>query len=302
MKKYTVRILTYDFHREVELDQSRFDELQQAQQCLHEAYAIEVKYEILRLNYLDLEKECLNITSDYILRDYNSQIDTSHKFGCDIHLAFNRRMINLLTSTKLYCDQIKGHIRKIIPNDQVTVDSIFLAESKKHYEFRFMEKLRNHVQHAGLATHSVSINSRLTSERKQEYKISIFSHKTELERNRNGNRDTSYKQVLNDMPEKVELMNFSRVYVESINKIHCDIRQLLVQKVEEFRQLIEKQIEECKSLNYSSSQELRAVCNQDLEVIDIVPLVLESDDFRKELAIKNKRLIDLTKKYVSSSV
>ena len=66
--KYSVHVLTIGSYPEIKIDQAKFDELKQARKCLYEALAIEEKYELLLSNYLDLEKECLNVTADNMVR------------------------------------------------------------------------------------------------------------------------------------------------------------------------------------------------------------------------------------------
>ena len=100
--KYTICIWAFGSHPEIEITQARFDEIKQAKNCLFAALSIEEKYELLLSNYLDLEKEYLNITSNYMVRDLKGYEDFF-----DIRLLFNRKIVNLLTSAKLYIDQIQ---------------------------------------------------------------------------------------------------------------------------------------------------------------------------------------------------
>ncbi len=306
--RYTIQVWTLDSYPEnkIEIDQPKFDELRHAQKCLSVALAIEENYDLLLSNYLDLEKECLNVAADYMVRTSTEYTDLF-----DIRLAFNRRIVNFLTSTRLYKDQITNHIEAWIPNDKNTLEkvkSLFLVESKACFEYRFMETLRNHVQHHSLAVRSILVERKLTSfveeEREWEFKTRIFTNKLNFDNDKSLNKQD--KQVLNEMPEEVDLMYAARVYVESISKVHCDIRELLARKFGESRRLISMQIEDYKKISNGDSTGLYAVCSilkePINEVIEKFPLLLDWDDVRIRLSKKNERLINLRKRFVSSSV
>lgn len=299
--KYTIRVWALGAYPELSIDEEKFNNLKQARHCLSAALAIEEKYELLLSNYLDLEKECLSATSDYMVR---SSTDYSGFF--DIRLAFNRRVVNLLTSTKLYIDQIQQHVKGCCPdrldigND---VKSLFSAEYDKSFEYRFMEALRNYVQHRGLAVHSTSLGGKWTSHEEDgelEFKTRLFTLKTEVD------GDKAFKkQVLKEMQEKVDIINAVRVYVGSISKIHCEIRTLVTTASEASRYLILESINEYEALNGSKSiglNAIRSISKEPVdEVIEKIPLLLEWDDIRLDLIKKNKSLANLNKWYVSNS-
>lgn len=302
--KYIIQVRTLDSYPEniIEVDQQKFDELRHAQKSLSVALAIEENYELLLSNYLDLEKECLNVAADYMVRTSTDYTDLF-----DIRLAFNRRIVNLLTSTRLYIDQIQKHIGACIPNDEnilEKVKSLFSVEYDACFEYRFMEALRNHVQHCGLAVCSILVERKRTpfvEDREWEFKTHTFTKKLNFDNNKKFK-----KEVLNEMPEEVDLMYAARVYVESISKIHCDIRELLAHKFGDSRRLISMQIEDYKKISNGDSTGLYAVCSILKEPINEVsekfPLLLDWDDVRIRLSKKNERLVNLRKRFVSSSV
>lgn len=298
--KYIIQIWALGAHPEIELDDEKFKKLKHARKCLSNALAIEEKYELLLSNYLDLEKECLIITSDYMVRS-----NAGYAGFFDIRLAFNRRIVNLLTSTKLYIDQIQQHVRACISDDDM-IDKIkksFSHEYDTCFEYRFMEALRNYVQHRGLAVHSTALGGRKVTNEKNcelEYKTKVLTHKSEVE------TDNAFKkQISNEMTEKVDLMYASRVYVESISRVHCYIRKLLGNVSESSRKLISHYINEYEEINNGNSVGLNAVSFNTKEPIDEavekIPLLLDWDDIRLNLITKNGELHNLRRKFVSGS-
>lgn len=299
--KYTIRIWALGLYPEIEITQIQFDEIKQARNCLSAALSIEEKYELLLSNYLDLEKECLNVISDYMVRHIKGYEDFF-----DIRLLFNRKIVNLLTSAKLYNDQIEQHVKACLPFDteiENKVKSLFSTEYESFFEYRFMYALRNYVQHRGLAVHSTTFGGKNIDHEEdweQEYKISVFTHKLELE------SDNAFKrQVTNEMPEKVDLIYASRAYIESISKVHCEIRNIIAKSVEESRDVILNAITDYKTINEGESLGLNVICSIPKEPIDEIvekfPLVLDWDDIRLSLLKTNSNLVNLKKRYVSSS-
>lgn len=298
---YAIQIWALGTYPQININKEEFDKLRQSRQCLSNALAIEEKYELLLSNYSDLEKECLNVTSDSMLRN-----DIGYANIFEIRLTFNRRIVNLLTSTKLYIDQIQQHVKACIPEDaDITekIKALFSNEYDAHFEYRFMEALRNYVQHRGLAVHSTMLGSRWTSHEDNgelEYTTRLFTHRSEVE------SDKAFKKsISNEMPEKVELIYACRIYIEAISKIHCYIRKLLVQVSESSRNLIAQNINEYEETYKKKPFGLSAVCfipKQPVnEILEKFPLLLEWDNIRIDLIKKNGELKNLRKRFVSSS-
>jgi hypothetical protein len=297
--KYIVRIPTLDITPEIEISSSEFEQIRNARSILSNALAIEEKYELLLSNYLELEKELLNISCEFMVKG-----DLSYTNFFDIQLTFNRRIVNLLTSTKLYIDQIKQHI-KLCLTDKNSADKIlalFSTEYNSHFEYRFMEALRNYVQHKGLAIHNIRFGSEELSTgdtQEDEYKITVSALKSKI------NSDAVFKKsVSNEMPDKVDLIYSTRVYVESISKIHYQIRQQITNICESSRTYLSTYIDKYAELNNHKTVGLEAVCleqqNHFNQTIEQVNMMLDWDDVRIGLINKNKHLVNLRKKFVSS--
>lgn len=300
--EYKITVLALGKHPAIDIDESTFEKIKQARICLNSIIAIEEKYQILFNNFIELEKECLNLTTDYML-DKNS--DYSGFF--DIKLAFNRRLINLLTSTKLYIDQIQPHVRSCLPNKEMLaeeVKALFSMEYDNNFEYRFMEALRNYVQHRSLAVHSTSHGGKWTTLDKSkglEFTSSFYTLRAEVE------NDSAFKKsVLSEMPEKVDLIYATRVYIESINRIHCAIRDMTCNQVNDSRALIESLTNDYVKTHNTKAVGLYAVASNDNQPIkksdERISLFLEWDDLRVGLQKKYGLLVNLHKRYVSNII
>lgn len=292
MKRYLIKCLCINKKNELEIDEKKFKDLKNANECLKDILSFEEKYELLLSNYYELEKECLIIASKYMI---NNNIEYEDMF--QIKLLLNQRIVNLLTVARLYIDQITKHTKNYINED---VKLLFSHEYDNSFEYRFMEALRNYVQHRGLAVHSFLLGSNWTSmeeDGEMRFRIEIFTDKNIID------KDKSFKkQVFEEMPEKVNLLYSIRAYLESISKIHCDIRSKLRNCVDNSRKLIEDSIEEYKNKYNEKNKTLSVVTIDDEKILDKFQLSLLWDDIRIKLEKKNEKLVNLKKRFVSNSV
>ena len=109
--KYLLSKAVLDKVPEIEITVEEYNEFQKARNILSNALAIEEKYEIVIANYLSFEKQILDTTADYMLREH---LDYSGFF--EIRLGLNICLVNLLTAAKLYVDQLNQNVRECIPN------------------------------------------------------------------------------------------------------------------------------------------------------------------------------------------
>ncbi|WP_447077369.1 hypothetical protein [Vibrio alginolyticus] len=280
---------------EIEISNEQFQSLYQSAEVLKAAMAIEEKYELVISNFLDLEKDSLAVSSDYMVRRSNNY---SEFF--DIRSTFNRRIVNLLTSTKLYIDQIQQHVKICNPELTACVKNEFSKEYDTLFEYRFMEALRNYVQHRGLAVHLVSHPAKWIEDDESllEFQTKIYTQKTNLE------GDKAFKKsVALEMPDKVELILSSRKYISAFSRVHSFIRSNIDTVVKSSRDLIESTINQYQDINDGESIGLCAVsfeADGRLDnIIERVPLFLSWDDVRIELTNRNRCISNLEKRYVS---
>jgi len=281
----------------ITIDSKRFALLKKSKHILSEALAMEEEYEMVISNYIDLEKESINVSVSNMVRNYRGHVDFF-----EARLALNRRFMNLLTSVRLYHDQLTAHCIACLPEEngvEERVKTLFSAEYDKNFDYRFMEALRNHIQHYGTAVHQVIFGARWTSHDDSgqlEFSSSFTAEKKFLD------SDGHFKkQVLNEMPDKVDLISASRSYIEALSSIHNNARQMISGSVTEARASIQKAIDEYKAANKDSVGLSAYVFNGDTRVEEI-PLFLNWDDVRIQLEKRNAHLVNLKKRYVTGQV
>ncbi|MFT6600700.1 MAG: hypothetical protein ACJATD_001555 [Alloalcanivorax sp.] len=288
---------------EIQLSKDRYIQLRDAKRTLDLAGAIEEKFDLLMSNYLELEKEVLSLTAESMVA--SSPI---YEGFADIRRILNRRVANLLTAAKLYVAHMRQNVKSCDPDSSELGKEVeFLFEQKYDgsFEYRFMEALRNHVQHCGLAIHRTTKPSKWVGEgdsRRRSLGLRIFSERATLEES--GKFKSS---VLGEMPENVDLLVAARSYVSSLSLIQGDIRTLIDGKVREARECLEEAIKQYKTENNGQATGLVAISyaeggGRPLKVIEKTSLLLDWDDVRIALSKKNRPAPGLDRSYVSGEI
>ncbi|PSW91239.1 hypothetical protein [Photobacterium iliopiscarium] len=283
------------------IDESEFEKLKLSREILLSAKAIEEKYDLLISNFLELEKEILSQLAEHMIFSQFSYQDMYN-----LRSVLNRRVANLLTSTRLYYDQIEKHVRTCMKGENKfgkEVKAYFCDEYDTNFEYRFMEALRNHVQHYGLAVHSLSLPSKWVGENESKQMINqlkINSTKDELSQNK------EFKSsVFSEMPEKVELTKAIRIYIGCFSNVHKRIRDLINFNVSLSRADIEDVIHRYKEVNAGDAIGISAYSVEEDDPssmpIDKISILLDWDNVRLNLNEKNQSSKNMSKWYVSGS-
>jgi hypothetical protein len=293
--RYFLRIGAIGRFPELEIEQERFEKLKASRPVLSHALAIEEKYEIIISNFLELEREATNASISEMVRN-----NIEYKDFFDVRLALNIRLVNLLTSVRLYTDQLSSHICACIPHEENTkteVKKLFSTEYDSSFEYRFMEALRNYVQHSGIPVHRISTGSKWTEldNRLLEYSLFFGSQKKELL------LDGGFKRkVLNEMPDEVNLKTATRTYIEAISRIHKQAREKIDEVIDTSRLYVDRAVRDYMVIHETEPLGLYAYEYQGTEKIDEVLFLTKWDDVRRDLVKRNGELVNLRKRYVSS--
>jgi len=283
---------------EIEIMPEEYAEFETAHNIISNALAIEEKYEILTVNYLDFERQILDTATNDMVRRH---LDYSDFF--DVRLSLNVRLVNLLTAARLYVDQLNNNVRECVPSvtdAKEVVKKFFSKGYDENKEYRFMEALRNYVQHRELPVHWTQQGGRWTSledDGSLEYYIELASQRSYLEEDGEFN-----KKVLSELDEKIDLKLATRYYLESISNVHESVRNMIAESVKSARELIEDAHRRYKAEHSESLVGLSACKWSNGRQISAMPLLLDRDDIRLKLQKRNKKIINLKKRRVTSSI
>lgn len=280
----------------LDISESRFLFLKSMKSILNEALEIEEKYEYVISNLIDLEKEAIEISvSDMISRP------REYTDFFEVKLRLNKRVSNLLSSIKLYLDKVGSHASRCLSDDidatKEKIEQLKSVQFDKNFNYRVMEALRNHSQHYGLLGHYVELKMGwVEKERKNlEHSVALVAEKTYFAKNKKFK-----KSLLDEIPDKLDLLSAMRSYIESLSSIHDSVRELVSSSVSAARFKIQEATEDYYKTNDKKGLSISAYKYLDDTKCDSVLLTLNWDDVRESLVRKNQNLISYSKKYVSS--
>lgn len=282
----------------IEITQEDYLTYQQARKVLSNCLAIEEKYEILISNYLEFEKQIMNRIVSNMIREEHGYSDLF-----TIRLKLNVCLVNLLTSARLYVDQLQQHVVACMPENSAvkkSIEALFSKEYDTYFEYRFMEALRNYVQHRGIPVHWISSGARWTNLSKDglmEYSIIVASLRSFLQ------EDTKFKKsVLDEIGDKVDLISSTRCYIESLSNVHEAVRQMIKTSVANARKLLEVAHSQYREVYDKSLVGLSVCLQSEDEIVEYFPLLLDWDDVRIKLQKRNRKLTNLKKRYATGKI
>lgn len=293
--RYLLRKAVLGAVPEIEISEDDFFQLKIAKQTLNSACAIEEKWEILVHNYLEFEKQLLEQATTNTVRP-----SLNHQNIFNDRMVLNACLVNLLTSTRLFLDQLAQDICDCVPGDPDASNILDLKRSEAYdncFEYRFMEALRNYTQHRGLPVHYFQPSSQWKSidgYKNMEFTVNIFAQREFLAED-----DVFKKEILDEMPEKVDLTIAARRYVELLSVVLDKARTLMLQSVMSARTTIENARQAYADVHGGNLLGLMAYEISESETVSSVYLGLDWDDVRKELQIRNKLYVNLSKRYAS---
>lgn len=141
----------------VELTADEFTALEKAMSQTLLRSALEEKFDIVLENFIELESSVIDANLRHMIRRH-FEYDQVHA----VRVLITRRLINLLTATKLYFDHVKNGAKAIerlagLPSG--TVRQKMATAEAEHFSVRFLIALRNVAQHSELPVSGISFNS-----------------------------------------------------------------------------------------------------------------------------------------------
>lgn len=231
-----------------ELEKSYFEEVKFAKDNIFQILDIEEKFNMLLENYYEFEKHRL----DTILK-HSFNRNTNWSYFRNITYQSNRRLLNLLSTCKLYIDQIMHNISSLkIDDEKIKVISKGIKEKlKDEYNtckgYRIMCELRNYLQHRNLPIHSI-----LMSTSRKDVENDIFLERTlnltlKVELIKFDKKvNPSIIAELSEIGDHVEISTFVREYLNSLGKIHKYLRNEFTEEVNEIKIIIMNSLDSFK--------------------------------------------------------
>ena len=154
MAKYVLSRYALGKHPQLTLTGDEYTAIKRARDNLGEALAIEERLELVLRNAEEFERDLLAAALRAAFysdgRGWNAAIGTLQEFS--------RRVLNVLTTTKAYVDQMHGAMSTLYGDgsERAAVKAAFSKEYDTVLGYRVCEALRNHAQHAGESIHGLT--------------------------------------------------------------------------------------------------------------------------------------------------
>lgn len=280
----------------VVLTQREYEDVKLSRDLLLEGLFIEQKFDLLIDDYLEFETELLEIGARELVRGARNWTQFQ-----DQRNHMNRRVINMLSAARLYLDHTRhhlGNIDKTVSGVKSGIDVAMSAQYDQSLGYRFMEALRNYVQHRGYPIHGVTYGASRVADG-IVYMVTPYVEATRLEED--GKFKASVLAELKSLEEKIDIRPFMREYIEGLWKIHQTIRDQLQKVLGQSDQLVREAIERYRSeLPVDDSiVGLAAVMRDGRTYGETIPLFEDLLDYRKSFEKKNRNLTNLARRYVS---
>jgi hypothetical protein len=235
---YNLRIWALGYGAGIELTEPEYSAIVNAMRRIYIARDIEEKLDLLLENFLEYEGDLLSLSLRSslfrALDDYRVDLETQ---------LINRRVINLLSTARMYIDQVCHSLSQFLPpNSGLDLDSLFSTEYDHHLEYRIAESLRNYSQHRALPVHQVvwpSAWEEIDSEsRRLRFGLIPNISIDELEAE-GGFKASVLKELKDSGKTYFSLTLILRRYVESLATVHTQVRASISEQAEKDHEVVQ---------------------------------------------------------------
>lgn len=288
----------------VEISVEDYQEIKLAKENLENALFIEDKFDLVLENYFEFEMQLLSSATRWMIfreQDYSwLQVENA---------LINRRLVNLLTTCRMYIDQIVHHLANIYGESSLQIADIRNEISNQydnHFGYRVMEALRNFVQHRGLPVEGTKFDqTRLDGKDGSRLRFTVIPYiNPQLL-----DEDKSFKRtVLKELMKcgnEIDIKPLVREYIESIASIHEKIRSILIRDESDWESRVQQAIDLFKTKfgTESSNMALSIVAiGDDKKISERIRMSNDLIARRRELESKNRFLGSLVSRYATNEV
>lgn len=290
----------------VEISEQEYNDISLARKGLFEALYLEEKFDLVTENYFEYEKEILSSSTRFMV--FGNQ---DYEWFQNERNLISRRIINLLSASRLYLDQSVHHLHNIYGNDSTVIDEVENEKSVQydtHIGYRTMEALRNYVQHRGFPIHTITfaanvVDAEANAKNRVLYTLTPLIRVFDLE------NDSKFKRtVLEELKligSEVDVKPLVREYVECLGNLHGKIRELLHKNVSSWESKIFGAIDHFKGAFGKETSVIGLAIVEEVEdgVYSKSELIFaEFTERRRKLENKNRILGSLSSRYVTNEV
>ena len=153
--KYHLQALVLNSDTTVEISEKEFYSIKQAWETITHISSLTENYRVVVESYRNVEKAKHDVELDHIL-----YFDLGHDAFSDVRVKLNAPIVGYLASSRYFLDSTDRILQKILEQTHINSFNKFRSEIyDSHSQYRFVEELRNYVQHRGLPIDGTSFNN-----------------------------------------------------------------------------------------------------------------------------------------------
>jgi hypothetical protein len=209
----------------IRISKSEYEYIKNARSGLLEIVGAEEKFDSVMENFVELEQALLVLSLRHL-----TFLESDYKAYQAPRNTISRRILNLLSSSRLYRDALLQHTKRIVgAKDARKIKDALRDGPQQPMNFRMVEALRNYSQHQELPIIGITFQSRREEEEnkpsKVSYSVEPLINAAEVGRRRDLAADV--KAALRALGASVNPMSMIREHVEHIGAIHRQFRELV---------------------------------------------------------------------------
>lgn len=297
--KYGITQLVSGCDTFVQISEVEFERIRTARESLFTVLSIEEKLEYVIENFRELELECLDIALDEITRwtsDWSRGIGNVHRVS--------RRIANFVATCRMYFDQVSQHVRELFGRDSNEVALLKKSRSEAYdsaLSYRFLEALRNYVQHCDLAIHGLKMHTKRVDENATSSSVIHFvvPQVTLASIDRKHFKSSVLDEMIEANGATIDLRQPLREYIDAVGRIHLIVRGMYQTRVDVWESEMTVAI---RRFRESSS-------DKDASFVYVVTATEDDNSIfdaflvrRKELVAKNKQPIYFARRFVTGQL
>lgn len=222
-------------------------------------------FSTIRWNFEDL----INIIRSYL--QAFAKKDTKFLVARDMKLNINKDLLNILSAVRFYLDYMDHRLKDTFgkTSDIVVNFKTYLStEYDNNFSYRFIYHLRNYAQHKGFLINELDFGENPGKENQFQinYYLNVHINRNELLKDKEFKKELRIE--IEELPEKINIMEHVVNCMKSIEKIHHLItRDLLLTVIDDAK--IIKQYLEKLSYNQNDDKVMVAIFETDHSDEDI---------------------------------
>lgn len=297
--KYKLHGFAGDRQFSHELTQGEFDTLVKARQTLITFSAITENYRVVLEAYKTLEKAKHDTGLDHMIYGFSK-----HAGILNTRVSLNFATLAYLAAARYFLDSSDRLITAVASADEsrdfdLLRSSIYDTEK----EYRFIEALRNYVQHRALPVDWITYHNFIENTKDIPASDLVTAVSLQIKREKLALDPKFKKAVLDGMPETIDIVEGIRAHMSGIWRLHEFAVKNCGHIASEARNAVSESITKVKDALGRDISSLYAISESESGDAELnIPILLDWDDARLE-AIRNLgALTNLKKRYITGKI